>query len=138
MKARVAAILFAFLFLAPPLTAQERTDDTCQTLLLRRKRLKQVPSEVWQRPGLTVLDLSKNPLTELPDSIARLELTQLLLQRTYITEFPSSVAHSPLAASLRLLDMRGCRLTEGQQEAIRELLPDTKILWDMPCECGAD
>ena len=108
------------------------------TLSLRRGGYRQVPPVVWQMPSLRVLDLSKNDITSLPDSIATLRLNELRLQRTYITDFPATVADSPLAASLRLLDMRGCRLTDKQQEAIKSLFPNTKILWDEPCECGAD
>ena len=109
-----------------------------ESLNLRRGGYKQVPEVVWQTDGLRVLDLSKNDIVELPDSIASLQLSELRLQRTYVTAFPAAVKDSPLARSLRLLDMRGCRLTEAQQGSIKELFPNTKILWDDPCECGAD
>ena len=131
MKPRHFILLATLLALASMATGQE-------SLNLRRGGYRQVPPEVWHTPGLKVLDLSKNDITALPDSIAVLPLTRLVLQRTYVTDFPATVKDSPLAATLQLLDMRGCRLTEGQQEAIKELFPNTKILWDEPCECGAD
>lgn len=132
---RIFLLVFTFCLLlpVPPAAAQEPA-----SLNLRRGHYREVPSIVWNTPGLSVLDLSKNPLTGLPDSIARLPLTHLILQKTYVTDFPASVKDSPLSRSLELLDMRGCRMTEGQQDSIRNLFPDTKILWDFPCECGAD
>lgn len=128
---RLLPFVFLGMVFVVPTTAQE-------SLNLRRGGYKQVPEVVWRTAGLRVLDLSKNSIVALPDSISVLPLRELLLQRTFVTEFPESVKGSPLAATLQLLDMRGCRLTERQQDAIRELFPNTKILWDLPCECGAD
>ena len=132
---RIYLLVFTFYLLlpVPPAAAQEPA-----SLNLRRGHYREVPAIVWQTPGLAILDLSKNSITDLPDSIARLPLKQLILQRTFVTDFPASVKDSPLSRSLQLLDMRGCRLTEAQQKAIRELFPNTEILWDEPCECGAD
>lgn len=133
MKARVIALLVVLFFLAPVALGQDNYE-----LCLRRKKLHAVPAEVWAMPDLHTLDLSFNPLTALPDSIARLSLTHLNLVKTYITDFPATVAGSTLAETLQYLDMRSIRLTEEQQKAIRALFPNAVIKWDFPCDCGAD
>lgn len=47
-------------------------------LELRKKRLKQIPPEVFQLPNLQYLDLSKNKIRDLPDEIGQLKNLQYL------------------------------------------------------------
>ena len=47
-------------------------------LELKKKKLKQVPPEVFQLPNLQYLDLSKNKIRELPDEIGQLKNLQYL------------------------------------------------------------
>ena len=136
MKTRIFTLLLALVISVPTAIGQDAAG--AQELSLRRQKFHALPPDIWRMPDLHTLDLSFNPITELPDSIATLRLTHLNLVRTYVTDFPASVAGSPLAATLQYLDMRGCRLTEEQQEAIRALFPDAVIRWDFPCDCGAD
>ena len=47
-------------------------------LELKKKKLKQIPPEIFQLPNLQYLDLSKNKLRELPDEIEQLKNLQYL------------------------------------------------------------
>ena len=127
-------------------------------LQLRGKRLKAVPSIVYQMNNLRELDLrgnriahlsdsiallthlqrldmSRNPLMDLPSSMAEMkELRELVLWSTYVTDL--SPSFSQMDESLELLDLRDCPLTLDNQEAIENLLPSVKKLWYYACNCG--
>ncbi len=61
-------------------------------LELRKKKLKEVPKEVFQFKNLQWLDLGKNNITELPDSLYKLENLQFLnVSRNKLTSLPKQI-----------------------------------------------
>lgn len=56
-------------------------------LELKKKKLKQIPPEIFKLPNLQYLDLSKNKIRELPDSIGLLSnLQHLILSKNELQE----------------------------------------------------
>lgn len=105
-----------------------------QTLNLARNLIRSLPVEIALLSELQSIDLSRNPLESLPDGMAYMpRLNELVLWSTNITQFPDSFAE--LSETLQHLDLRSCSLTYDEQQAIRTLLPDTKIQWDQACNC---
>lgn len=126
-------------------------------LRLRHKRLKTIPPAVYGMTNLRELDLRGNRITALPDSVALLsslqrlelsrnpidtlppamaamsELRELVLWDTKVRSLPKEFA--ALDATLQLIDLRSCHLLLDEQEAIEQLLPSVKKLWDYACNC---
>lgn len=127
-------------------------------LQLHGKRLKHVPAQVYEMVHLEVLDLrsnkinylsdslalltnlqrldvSRNPLREIPAAVAQLsQLKELVVWSTYVTSLPTEI--SCLNESLQVIDMRSCPLTYDDQQAIEQLLPSVKKLWNYACNCS--
>ncbi len=126
-------------------------------LQLRGKRLKTLPKQVYGMSNLRELDLrgnrirvltdsvallanlerlvlSRNPIDSLPAAMASMEqLKELVLWDTRVTRLPKELAR--LDATLELIDLRSCHLLLDEQQAIEELLPSVKKLWDYACNC---
>jgi Leucine-rich repeat (LRR) protein len=63
-------------------------------LELKKKKLKQIPPEVFQLPNLQYLDLSKNKIRELPDQIEELKnLQYLALSRNELQELNPKIGN---------------------------------------------
>ncbi|MBO4588194.1 MAG: leucine-rich repeat domain-containing protein [Bacteroidales bacterium] len=106
-----------------------------EVLNLERNWLHYLPDEMGQLTNLVKLDLNRNPLQALPASMASLtSLERLVLWSTGVTELP--VTFVALDATLKLIDLRECYLTEEQMAAICELLPSVKKYWNLSCNCG--
>ena len=137
---------------------QEVVDPTAvYSLQLRGKRLKAVPSEVYEMVNLRELDLRGNRIVQLSDSIAGLvhlqrlvlsrnplrglpaamagmsELRELVLWSTYVTDLPPELGR--LDGTLELLDLRDCPMTQADQEALEQMLPSVKKEWYYTCNC---
>lgn len=164
---RVALIVFCLVLLVANVPAQEgrvyksldevACVDDVFVLQLHGKRLKRVPSLVYQMKNLRELDLrgnkiaylddsialltnlqrlelSRNPLMELPPAMAEMpELSELVLWSTYVNAVPGCFAK--LDGQLQLLDLRDCPLMLDDQKAIEAILPTTKKKWDYACNC---
>lgn len=159
----VLAMLTATLAAAQPGRIYKSLDEVTDPgevyiLRLRGKHLKAVPSEVFAMTNLRELDLRGNRLTSLPDSIALLrhlerleasrnplsalpnemsqmsQLRELILWDTYVADLPATF--ELLDATLEVLDLRSCRMSPDEQEAIAKMLPSVKKLWDNACNCG--
>lgn len=66
--------------------------DSVKYLSLKHKKLKTVPSEVFQFKNLEVLDLSKNKLEEIPEDIGKLKnLKELSVSNNYLTTLPIQI-----------------------------------------------
>lgn len=105
-----------------------------EVLNLERNWLHHLPDEIGSLHNLVRLDLNRNPLQSLPETMSQLSsLERLIIWSTGITEVPLTFV--ALDATLKLLDMRECYLTEEQMAAICELLPNVKKYWDLSCRC---
>lgn len=106
-------------------------------LNLRGNRIKSIPDSIAMLQNLSIIELSRNPLVSLPSSMASMsQLRRLVLWDTQVTELPEEFAQ--LDSTLQLLDLRDCPLTLDYQEAITQLLPTVKKLWDYACNCPTD
>ena len=105
-----------------------------EVLNLERNWLHYLPDEIGELRNLVKLDLNRNPLQQLPAPMSSLSsLERLVLWGTGVSELP--VTFVALDATLKLLDLRECYLTEEQIEAICELLPSVKKYWTLSCNC---
>ena len=106
-------------------------------LNLRGNRIKSIPDSITMLQNLSIIELSRNPLVSLPSSMASMsQLRRLVLWDTQVTELPEEFAQ--LDSTLQLLDLRDCPLTLEDQEAIKQILPTVKKLWDYACNCPTD
>ena len=63
--------------------------DTIESISFRKMKLDQLPEELYTYKNLRILDLSKNNLTKLPDSISSLKkLETINLERNKLDIFP--------------------------------------------------
>jgi hypothetical protein len=75
-----------------------------------KEKLTAIPAEVFDFVWLEALDLSSNQLSELPDSITRLQnLSQLHLRNNQLSELPDSIIH---LQNLSELDLSSNHLSE--------------------------
>ena len=128
-----------------------------EVLDLKKNEIDSVPAWIGELQNLRVLVLSKNNLTVLPDEICLLKnLIVFQAGENQLTHFPEGVNNlvnlefldlwsneieylpPPIQdlKNLKLLDMRITLTNREIQEAIREMLPDTKIYFSAPCKCG--
>jgi Leucine-rich repeat (LRR) protein len=106
-----------------------------QELYLFNNQVKVLSPSLGELENLRVLDLSKNPLSELPKEISTLKnLERLILWSTEVTEFPYSITH--LSETLLFLDLRVVFMNQERQNAIMDLLPNTKIMFSSSCNCN--
>ena len=106
-----------------------------QELNLSRNNIDSLPIELAQLSKLQELDLNRNPIVSLPEEMGyMLSLQRLILWSTGVYALPESFAE--LDGRLLMLDLRSCQLSQDDQQAIRQLLPSPRILWDQACNCG--
>ena len=129
-----------------------------QELDISKNKIKELPSYIENLPNLQYLDASSNYLSTLPSEIGKCtNLKRLILNRNYIENLPPSMGYlvnlsyldlwsnsiiefpesmSLLAETLRELDLRVINMNEERQEAIKALLPNTKIHFSRTCNCN--
>lgn len=118
----------------PPTIAQL---SQLEELNVARNWIHHLPAEVGSLPNLTHIDVSRNPIQSLPETIGMLpKLQRLVAWQTGVRELPPSFV--ALSGILEVLDLRACMLTEEGWTRIKDLLPDTKVLWDASCNCSHD
>lgn len=105
-----------------------------EVLDLERNWLHYLPKEIGELTNLVRLDLNRNPLQALPEEMSSLSsMERLVLWSTGVSELPLTFV--ALDATLKLIDLRECYLTEEQMAAICELLPSVKKYWSLSCNC---
>jgi Leucine-rich repeat (LRR) protein len=116
---RLIFILFVFFSLGV-------TKNNDQLIIdLSKKKLKEIPSYVFENKNLKVLKLFGNQLTALPPEIGLLEnLEELYLGKNRISKLPNEIKH---LKKLRILALRNNRLIELPSE-IGEL-DELEVLW---------
>lgn len=105
-----------------------------EKLDLSRNWLHYLPEAMGELTQLRELDLNRNPLQELPGSMANLQnLEVLILWQSGVHELPPTFVL--LDATLKSIDLRLCPLSTADHEAIEDLLPSVKKVWDHSCNC---
>jgi Leucine-rich repeat (LRR) protein len=138
------------------LAEAKKAPEKVEVLILSKKKYKEFPLEILQFTNLRVLDLSRNKIQYLPEGITELTfLEELILNRNDIRALPKALGKMPkltkldlwsnyvdeLPASfhgnntLKRLDMRGIVVTPDKQAAIRQMLPNTEVLFSKSCNC---
>jgi Leucine-rich repeat (LRR) protein len=130
--------------------------EKVEVLILKKKKYKALPKEILAFENLRVLDLSRNKIQYLPEELTALSnLEELILNRNDIRALPKEMGKMPKLrqldlwsnyidslpdsfhgnTTLKLLDMRGIVVTSDKQAAIRQMLPNTEILFSKSCNC---
>jgi len=105
-----------------------------RVLNLSKNKLQTIPAEIGKLKHLTQLILFQNEIHSLPPEIGELENLQFLdMWGNEIIEFPRELSG---LKSLKVLDVRVIEMNKNRQNAIKELLPHTKIYFSNSCNCG--
>lgn len=129
-----------------------------QELDVSKNRLTELPGYIENLPNLEYLNASSNQLTTLPSEIGNcVFLRRIVLNRNLIESLPSTIGYltnleyldmwsnlivefpesmTLLAETLKELDLRVINMNEERQEAIKALLPKTKIHFSRTCNCN--
>lgn len=84
--------------------------ENVKTVLLHMNEISYLPNCIGEMKGLESLDLFKNPIRKFPDELAQLQ-------------------------NLETLELRSIKFSPDFQEKWIRLLPNTKIMFDPPCDC---
>ena len=96
-------------------------------IYLKGNHFSVVPEGLKDLPSLTDVDLSLNPIKEVPEWLAKKEgLENLSFTRTQITSLPSDLT---AWKSLRSLQLGDLRLSAAEMARIRAALPNTAIVF---------
>ncbi|MCX6182597.1 MAG: leucine-rich repeat domain-containing protein [Bacteroidetes bacterium] len=105
-----------------------------KVLILDGNKLEALPEELYQLKNLQVLRLGKNNIFYMSAKIGQLtNLSILDLWDNNVAEFPEEISN---LQSLKVLDLRSVSMNEDQQFQIMKLLPNTKVLMDVSCNCN--
>ena len=127
-----------------------------QELNLKKTKIDQLPKEIGDLTNLQILDLSKNELTILPSEIGLLinlkvlkaseneleylpieigklvELRFLDIWSNNLSSLPDEIAD---LKKLKKIDMRVIQYNDQEMKFMRDLLPNTEILFSKSCNC---
>ncbi len=96
-------------------------------IYLRGNRFTAVPATLKNLLALTDVDLSDNPITEIPTWLAEKKgLEALSFSRTLITHLPANL---DAWKSLKQLQLGGLRLSATEMARIRQVLPQTAVVF---------
>lgn len=102
-------------------------------LYLDKNRFTLFPSQIFELSNLVYLDISRNKIVGIPDGIKHLKKLKYL--DVWDNRF---VSISPAFAELQQLeyiDLRGTSYPKTFEERWRKAFPNTKIIFDTPCNC---
>lgn len=103
-------------------------------LILFKNLIETLPAEIGELTDLQMLIINQNELVSLPTEISKLKrLRYLDMWSNNITVLPRSMIEMP---ALEEVDLRVIVMTQHEQEAIKETLPNVKIQMDQHCNCG--
>ncbi|MCX8079856.1 MAG: leucine-rich repeat domain-containing protein [Bacteroidia bacterium] len=105
-----------------------------QFLIMSKNKLEALPKTIGEFANLKYVDFSRNEIYTLPYSFG------MLLQLEYadfwdnnLDEFPASMR---FLQNLKYLDLRNITISKEKQDRLKAILPDTKIMFSPPCNCG--
>ncbi len=105
-----------------------------KVLILEGNKMEALPEEMYLLKNLQVLRLGKNNIYYMSSKIGQLDqLTILDLWNNNVAEFPDEISN---LQHLKVLDLRSVSMNEDQQYQIIKLLPNTKVLMDVSCNCN--
>ena len=128
-----------------------------QYLDISRNNIKHIPDSMNMLPYLQYLNASKNKLSEIPSSFGNLknmkwfvcnnnelgalpyeignmeDLQYLDLWNNDLSIFPEALGK---LKKLKTFDLRHILLNEQEQSRLHDLLPNTTIFMDRPCNCN--
>ena len=107
-----------------------------RVLVLNKNDIIYLPDEICLLKNLIVLQISENGLLEIPVGINNLSKLEFLdLWSNNLTLLPPTIED---LKNLKVLDMRMTPTKIDAQDAIREILPNTKIYFSAPCNICSD
>lgn len=104
-----------------------------QELVLSKNRFQVLDPPLFKLTNLRKLAVAQNSLTAFPEDIGR--LTKLEVIDAWSNELYIFPEQMRFLRNLDTLDLRGILLSENEQTALRELIPNAVILMDTPCNC---
>jgi len=109
--------------------------QSLKVLVLSKNRLAYLPDEICLLKNLFILQVGENELVEVPVGINNLTNLEFLdLWSNNLQYLPPTVED---LKELKVLDVRVLPLKLETQDAIRAMLPNTKIYFSIPCDvCG--
>ena len=103
-----------------------------EKLILRKNKIKYISDTLSTLEKLHYLDLSSNYIDFLPTSLSSLNIDTLIMWDNPIYEFPTEFSKW----NLKYLDLRAIQMNKEEQKNIKTLFPSAKIKMDHPCNCG--
>jgi len=104
-----------------------------QVLDLGYNKLKVLPPGIGNCRQLVFLGLNRNLIETLPKEIGQLELLEVIeMWDNEVQYFPEEIK---LLHNLKVFELRGILFSQQEQDQIRQLLPDTDILFSPSCNC---
>ena len=114
-------------------SARKHPDDVVK-LVLRKKKLKDFPSQILKFKNLQYLDLSKNEISRIPYSFGDLENLEIAdLWSNNLDSFPETLKKLP---KLKMMDLRNILIPQIWQDNIQSMLPNTLIYFSPACKCS--
>lgn len=105
-----------------------------QFLIMSKNKITSLPKNIGDFVYLRYVDFSRNEISVLPYSFGMLLMLEYAdFWDNNLDEFPSSMKY---LQNLRYLDLRNILISKEKQENLRNLLPNTKIMFSPPCNCG--
>ena len=138
------------------LPAELETFKKLRTLNLEKNKLTEIPDFIAEFKELEELNAGKNKLETFPVQICRMtSIKRLILNRNNIETIPDCIQYSselryidlydcPLKGlpntltelkHLEEIDLSGIRFSPVFQESWLKKLPNTKLVFDAPCDC---
>ena len=104
-----------------------------QILNISKNQLITLPAEIGELINLKILRASENELEYLPIEIGKLvELRFMDIWSNNLSGLPDEISN---LKKLRKIDMRVIQYNERDQTEMKELLPNTEILFSKSCNC---
>ena len=104
-----------------------------EVLNLQRNKFSRFPIEICQLTALKQLLIGSNDIASIPDCIEYASSLEILdLYDNPLSGLPQSMMRME---NLQKIDFTGIRFSDVFQEQWIKQLPDTKLVFDSPCDC---